>query len=340
MTRLAEILARAGRLPFVALVTQLAQELGAHAAIGADGPYDSEAVRFRHDPSLGFRSADVSDGRVFESGSKAAWVELTTSFAGLTGTASPLPPSFIERFCRDDERDEHGAQAALLDLFHHRLLSLFYRGLLKYDVPRSTRRACTGRALDWVLLLAGLAPQHASRVTGLSRAQLLTLAPLLVTYPPNATRLAIALRTLLHDLLGDAEVRVVELRGRFVLLEPSARARLGVDLVLRQTSTLGRRAPAPASDIVVQLDPLAPAVLARLSPGGDRHDELDAVTQLFCPETVQVVIELTPTHTPPARLGTSDNRLGRGAWLRSRTRPATLRFVFDPSRGRKHQHAN
>jgi len=328
------VLAAARRLPFVVLVRWLQRLFHADAKGGAPDPVHTQAgaraggepVRFRHDPGLGFHDADIVEATLVEPVDAPCFVELTTSFCGLTGAASPLPTALIEHLCRDDN-DDNAVHRAFLDLFHHRLLGLFFRGLLKCDLARGSEPDGRGRTLDWVLLMAGLAPAHAERLTGLSRPQLLSLAPLLVTYPHNVDRITVALRFILHDLLGDAELRILQLRGTLAEIEPGSRVRLGVDLRLGQTSTLGQRAPAPSSELVVQIMPLPPEACARLCPGGDRFAELCAVAGLFCPETIRVSLELTPTSTPPARLGARGALLGRDAWLRSRGRPHPICFA-------------
>jgi type VI secretion system protein ImpH len=320
------LMQQARRLPFVVLVQWLERLAGAQAAaVGALGPYLSEAVRFRHDPSLTFHASDIVAARHVVGNADLDVVELTTSFAGLTGAASPLPPAVIERLCREDD-DELAVQRDFLDLFHHRLLGLFYRGRLKSDLPRSSENDGRARPLDWVLRMAGLVPEHAERLTGLTRAQLLALAPLLVTHPPNAQRIVAAVRHILADLVHDTRVHLVELRGGFVRLDESARARLGVDLRLGKTATLGRRAWCPASEVALQLGPLPQAVCARLIPGGDRFRELRAVAELFCPETIAITVELTPSAARPTPLGRGASRLGRSARLKGRGRVPSFRF--------------
>ncbi len=325
---LEQVVAQAERLPFVVLVSWLERLLGGSAEVGGPGPFQDEPVRFRHEPSLAFHSADVAGARLRRGGASRVHVELTTTFAGLTGAASPLPPLLLEGLARAD--DDDALERDFLDLFHHRFLGLLYRGLLKFDLPRGFARQGPRRALDWLLLLGGLAPANAERVSGLPRGQLFRLAPLLVSYPANAERLAVALRVVLEDVLGEAEVQVAEMRGGYVDIDPSARARLGVDLRLGLSSALGGRAPAPASEIGVLISPLTPEACASLSPGGERFPVLNAVVLLFTPESVRVVIELTPVGTLGARLGRENARLGRHAWLGG-GRAVPVRFLADPA---------
>jgi type VI secretion system protein ImpH len=335
---LERVIAQAERLPFLVLVGWVEQLADGKVALGGAGPYSEESVHFRHDPALAFHSRDISDAQLVTLPDGRRRAQLQTTFLGLTGASSPLPSMLLEGLARDD--DDELLRRDFLDVFHHRLLSLLYRGLLKFDLPRSVQQRSDARALDWLLLLGGLPPAHAERVVGLPRHLLLRFAPLLVTYPANAERLATALRCALEDLLGEADVHIAQMQGGYVEIDEGSRARLGVDLRLRRNSTLGSRAPAPASGIVAQIAPLSPASCARLAPGGDRFELLCAVALLFCPETVQIAVELTPTHTPPSRLGFPSCSLGRSAWLGGRGRPLPVRFGIEPNRTRKESHAS
>lgn len=335
---LERVLQRAERLPFVVLVGWLERLSHGKPALGGSGPYREEPVRFRHDPALGFHARDISSAERVEGPDGSAHVALQTTFAGLTGAASPLPALLLEGMARDD--DDELLQREFLDLFHHRLLSLLYRGLLKFDLPRTMQGDGRAPALTWLLALGGLLPAHAERIAGLPQDVLMRLAPLLVTYPPNAERLAVAVRFAFEDLLEGAVVHVDQMRGGYVDIDPSSRARLGIDLRLGRSTTLGRRAPAPASAIVLQIAPLSPGACGRVAPGGDRYEELSALTLLLCPETVQLNVELTPSHTPPSRLRTESAILGRNAWLGGRGRPLPVRFPIHAPRAPKERHAS
>jgi type VI secretion system protein ImpH len=255
----------------------------------------------------------------------SAYVEVTTSFAGLTGSSSPLPSGIIEEIAQAD--DEEGVQRDLVDGFHHRLLGLLYRGLLRSDFARSFRADASDRMSARLLLLAGFAPDSAERVSGLPRGLLLRLSPLLVCHPPSAQRLELGLRDVFDELLAGAHVRVLSMTGGVVHLERDECPRLGVDMLLGRTSCLGRRIPAPQSGARVLIGPLSSDVCARLAPGGERYAELCAVIALLGPESVEMDVELQPRDASVARLGRAHGtRLGLNTWLGSRGAPAPVRF--------------
>jgi type VI secretion system protein ImpH len=128
------------RVGFYRAVEILERATAAEGAerVGGDGPVPREAIRFRHDASLSFASSDVSRivarPRRVADGAEVAETpvyEITTTFLGLTGTVSPLPSYMVEEVLNEDA--DHPAQREFLDIFHHRVLSLFYRAHSKYS---------------------------------------------------------------------------------------------------------------------------------------------------------------------------------------------------------------
>ena len=325
MSTLEQVVGRATGYPFVALVELLEQLLGNSTRVGEDGPISEEAVRFRHDPSLGFHTSDIARARLLSNSSGKPYVELTTTFAGVSGSSSPLPAGMIEEMAQAD--DEESVQRDLVDGFHHRLLGLLFRGLVRTDLPRSLSSPAGGRMGARLLLLAGLAPDSAERTSGVAQPWLLRLLPLLVSYPANAQRLTLAVRDVFGELLGSKAVRIVQLTGGMVRLDADECPRLGVDVLLGRTSCLGRRIAVPSSGARLVIGPLPPASYAALGPGGERFAELCAVVALFTPPTVDIEVELHPSETKQARLGRAHGtRLGLNAWLGARGVPTPIRF--------------
>lgn len=312
-----DLIACATQLPFVHLVACLEPLLGCRVGRDSD-----TRVRFAHDPSLAFHAQDVvAVSRDDTTGARPS-VCITTAFAGLVGAVSPLPTALVDDFALDDESLE--GPRALLDVFHHRLITLFYRGLRALDPPTSPD--APSRA--WLLALCGLTPEAAPSVTELAETQILALAPLLVAYPPNAERLRVGLAHLLADVLGDAMISIVCFAGAHVALDARAYARLGHHVRLGRDAALGTRIPAPAAAIAVDLAQLSHAAYARLGPDGDRWPVLCATIRLLTPESIAVALTLSPAATPPLRLGSADARLSWQAWLGSGAQPAPLRRML------------
>ena len=113
---------RAPGASFFALVAHLERALGG-ARLGGDGRAEDERLRLRHDPSLAFQAGEVASVGVDAHGRTT----IETTFLGLSGAVGPLPVFLREEVaCEDPDR---GVRRDLLDVFHHRALSLLYRGV-------------------------------------------------------------------------------------------------------------------------------------------------------------------------------------------------------------------
>ena len=123
--------------PFV--VIGLLEELTRNAKrVGGDGPYTDEALRFRQARSLSFKPGDIHDLEIRQRGRRGGQdvdhlLELTLNIVGLIGTSSPLPTYLASEAATHDEEGQ--TKADFFDLFHHRLHSLLYRAVRKYDWP-------------------------------------------------------------------------------------------------------------------------------------------------------------------------------------------------------------
>lgn len=321
---LTSLLADARELPLLVLVTRV-QQLLADAGPNA-GSSAREAVRFRHDAGLGFHTSDVLDATLEHEDDDAPRVAITTGLLGLTGATSPLPLSWIEQHAHDGEPS---VECAFLDLFHHRLLSLLCRGLLTSDL---TDAAGGGRAhlAAWSLQLAGLPPEHAPRIASLPPDTLFWLSPLLVSWPPSARRIEVALDALLDEVLGaargDTRVRVRELTGGQCDVPAPERPLLG-GLRLGVAAVLGSRMAVPASGLTVEIGPLSAHACRLLAPSTELGRRCAAVVALLTPETVRAVIALQPARTSGLRLGRpAAAALGQASWLGRSGTPEPVRF--------------
>ncbi|MBI3898976.1 MAG: type VI secretion system baseplate subunit TssG [Gammaproteobacteria bacterium] len=107
-----------------------------HQALGGDVMPAAEPVRFRAANQTGFAAHAVESvtPRADGDGTAAAAYDVGVNFMGLTGATGVLPQHYtrltVERLRRHDY-----ALADFLDLFNHRLISLFYRGWTKYRLP-------------------------------------------------------------------------------------------------------------------------------------------------------------------------------------------------------------
>jgi len=321
--RLEAWLERARRTGLRALVALIERLVPAAARVGESGPAELEPVRFHHDPALVFSNADVSGVSAEELAAldsaerPGRRYHITTTFLGLSGGVSPLPDHFSDELAVEDA--DSPVRSRFFDIFHHRVLSLLYRGQSKFDYPSEYEPGGTDRWSRRVLSLLGVDAFAADAAPAQGR-RLLRLLPLLASRGRGAN----ALRAAVDDDLGadlgpDATVAVRELLGRWIELEAGDRPRLGQpSMCLGRNAVLGGRIFDLTAKFRVVLGPVSYEAMRRLLPGGDLNERLATVVRVVTarPEDCEAEIVVGAGEAPGMRLARGARQgLGRDTWL-------------------------
>lgn len=330
--------AAAMRRGFYTLVAYLERMSPEAARIGLGGPPRAESIRFRHDPALVFSAADVQSVAVHQASDASAAsgdlssprYEITTTFLGLTGATSPLPEYLVE----DVLSEQRSAERDFLDLFHHRLLSLLYRLVMKYDVAADFQTD-GGDAWSRRIVALGGTDAYAENSAGASPLPtllLLRLAPVLAVGPRNARSLRLVLEEVLRSEIGEASCAIDEFVGAWVALESDERMRLGqVNHRLGQGSLLGRRIFDASAKFRVRIGPVTRAAYDRLRPEGDLFPVVKHVVERMLGNRLAFELEIAiATDAVPAfkLSAASGMRLGHSTWLGGAKR-SERRVVLD-----------
>jgi type VI secretion system protein ImpH len=316
----------ARRQGFVPLV-MLLERLAGGPEVGAATSPDEEAVRFRHDPSMAFSASDVTSVRQVElppgwDGAPRTGYEVTSTFLGLTGGVSPLPQYIAEEVAQEDP--DSPRMRDFLDLFHHRLLSLLYRGLLKYDLAGSRRADESDPWVTRLLAVLGVDVAPGETRPPLPAWRLLRLAPLLAEPAITAAALGAAIADALAGELDDARIEVEPFAGAWVRIADDEVTRLGQQAsVLGRDFLLGQRVLDPAGRFRVLIGPLDANQYGRFvaSNAVQRAEEL-VLALVSEPLEHEIVLWLAADAAPALRLGAS--HLGRNTWLGSQATLATI----------------
>ena len=229
-----------------------------------------EAIRFKHDPSLGFSSQDVSGLRSLTSAEESQEgrrvFEVTTTFLGLTGGSSPTPSYISEEVLRQEGRSLRD----FLDVFHHRLTSLFYRELARFK-PWAEQTSDLADAWSVRLFsLAGLDAYSAPLRQDVSAQKILKLLPLLAPRIRSSRSLAQAVAEVLDDVVANAPVGIREFAGGWSAVPRLEQTQLGVrNHELGQNALLGEQIRDPAGAFEIHLGSVGRVAFAQLAdPGG------------------------------------------------------------------------
>lgn len=286
--------------------------------VGGFGDPTGEVARLSHNPSLGFSAREVESAEIFRDG--PARIESNT--LGLTGSEGVLPhPYSVLTLERSRARDL--ALRAFLDLFHHRLLSLFYlawrKGVPELALERGQEDGQYRHLLDLVGM--GHEPDEAFPVP--SGDVLAWYTGLLA--PP--TRSAPALEQLLSDRF-DVSVSVEPFAGGWIRLREADLCMVGEE---DEASSLGMGAVVgdevwdPHARIRIRMGPLDRHRYDDLLPGAPGHLALKRLVRFFTHDQFEVELQLilAAEEVPGTVLGGEagdDVPLGWSSWLCSRPR--------------------
>lgn len=283
-----------------------------------DAP-SSEVVRLGSNPDLSFPAGQIQD---LVEAPDGRWA-MTVNFLGLVGHLGVLPDHYSVLV----SRRVHSRDRALLDfldMFHHRVLSLFYRAMerCRFYAPyeRGEQDALTGRLLD----LLGLGDEAARDALELEMAELLGYVGLL----RPAARSAMALQQLIEDRFGVTAV-VEQFVGGWYAVSSDAQCRID-DESRAYTQQLGVGALVgdaiwdPQARARIILGPLSRERYDDFLPTGGAYEQLRQLTRFFSNDEVefQLRLILEREEVPPLKLGVDANSpLGWGSWIRSDPAP-------------------
>jgi type VI secretion system protein ImpH len=303
----------AARYDFFQAVRLLESRWAEGPRLGERGPAAAEHIRLRPSTSLGFPAADVESIRwIVRAGVLRA--EVTACFLGLYGSSTPLPRSYAEDVRREER--ERPALRDFLDIFHHRLLSLLYRGWLRCRYEQAFEpqgRDALSRAL---LLLAGVDPDALPASLGMEPVRALHYLGLLL----QRARPASGLTRLLGEELG-VPLRIEACPARWIALAPEERFRFGAVPgrgALGHDVVIGTRRLDRMGSVRIVVGPVGYQVMRRLAPGGVDHGRLAALVRLYARRPLDVLldVEVPAQEVPPLRLGGGDpGRIGVGACM-------------------------
>jgi len=284
--------------------------------VGREGPPSSEPVRFAAHPSLAFPASQIQALLSAEGGVPPRMV---VNFMGLTGPLGALPLYYTQQVI-DRTRARDTALRDFLDLFNHRIISLFHQAWEKYRVAVQYERAGRGRFSHYLLDLIGLGTKGLQKRQAVADEVLIYYAGLLGQRP----RSALALRQLLEGFF-EVPVAVEQFAGAwFGIARPNQcwleerrddSERLGYGVVV------GDEVFDEQSRARVRLGPLSLAQYRDFLPTGSAYQPLRALLRFFSDEVdFEVQLVLKREEVPRCELGAEDEEapvLGWVTWMKT-----------------------
>lgn len=269
-----------------------------------------EPVRLAQEPSLNFAPSTLAR---FQPINGSNHHRLSVFFYGLCGPNGALPLHLTE-YVRDRMRHhDDDTIAAFLDVFHHRLLSLFYRAwadaqpTVQFDRPESDRFSV------YVGSLHGI-----GMPTLRDRDPLPDLAKLYYagrlgchTHHPEG------LQAMLSDFFK-LPVQIEEFVGQWTELPEDCRFRLGVDpnsASLGVACTLGSHVWDCQQKFRITIGPLDWDDFQRMLPGGASLQRLTALVRNYIGDELLWDLNLVLKQEETPSWGLGGQQLGQSAWM-------------------------
>ena len=281
--------------------------------IGASLRPRDDAVRFGQDPALIFHPTMLGQ---YMGASADARARLAVNFFGLLGANGPMPTHLTE-YVR--ERLRHGDDATLMaffDVFHHRMLALFYRARASAEPVISLDRADGDRFSVFVGSLFGIGAPSLRERDDIGDFAKLHFAGLLANKARPASGLASILRAYFK-----LPLQIEQFVGHWMRLPPDIQSRIGRQKDgnrLGASLVLGRSVWDCQHKFRIVIGPMGYDDYRRLLPGGDSLKRLQAWVKTYVGLTLDwdVRLILKKEQMPPLKLG-GTTRMGWTTWLTS-----------------------
>jgi len=317
LSELAEMLYREPyRFDFFQAVRLLERLAPARKAVGRFVKPATEAVRFGAHPALAFPASQVQSLTPREG--QSPFMEV--NFMGLTGPLGLLPHAYTE-LVMDRIRLKDYALRDFLDLFHHRMISLFYQAWEKYRFTIAYERGERDRFSHHLLDLIGLGTPGLQNRQEVADDSLRYYCGLLAM----TTRPAVNLEQILCDYFG-TPVAVEQFVGAWYPLEPENRCHIGEESgysdQLGWGTVVGDEIWDTQARIRIRLGPMTFKQYRDFLPRGPAWNALRAITRFYTRGEFQAEVQLVlkREETPECRLGPESEetpKLGWSTWAKT-----------------------
>jgi type VI secretion system protein ImpH len=336
---LGERLAQEGyRFDFFQAVWLLERYFGGDTLVGQRGPVAHENLRFRPDLALGFPATDI--GRILSvrrPGTDEIQHLMEVTFLGLYGVATPLPLHYAIDILRGADAGaapESGASLPgaapaaattgtspvrdFLDIFHHRLISLFFRSWLKYRYERAFAAPQRDVMTEYLRLLCGLPPGTDAETLGVAPLRMLRYAGTLTQHPRSATTLG----GLLSDFWAGLPITVQQFVGHWLPVAAADQNRMGnLNCALGTDLTVGEQVYDLNGMFYIRIGPVDWETYLTFVPGGTRFRQTRAIALLYRCDPLAFSFEVTlrAGEVPELCLSSTGavGALGLTSWVRT-----------------------
>lgn len=296
---------------FIAAIRLLESEAPDKPRLGRATRLKDEPVRLSQKPIMGFRDNSLEQ-MVQHNGPQP--YRLYCNFFGMFGSGGPLPLHLTEYALQRAEHDNDPTIKEFVDIFNHRMLSLFYLAMVEADPVINMDRREDNRYSEFVAAICGVLPEAASTRDSLADVTRYQYAAWL----GSRTRSPQGLSNIISQSFGlDCDIH--EFQGGWLPVPEEAQIKLGsrqLNCELGVSTYVGRRVWSIAHKIQVAIGPMSWDDYNRFSPGGPWNQTLRDTIRSYLGDELDWDLQLSLEQGQVQRLKLNkQQKLGFNSWL-------------------------
>lgn len=301
------------RFGFFQVVRRINSSFPDKAQTGKAFRPSDDPVRFTQIPYTSFAPSTLNG---LDFGGPHGVARLSQRFIGLFGPNGPLPTHLTEYARNRLRHHQDSSFTGFADMFHHRVVSLFYRAwaqaqpTVQHDRPDQDRFSC------YVGSLAGLGMPTLRDSDAMSHSAKLHFTGHLSSLPRHATGLA----SVLESFFG-VKARIWEFIAHWLDIPAANRLRLGKDADigrLGESTVIGERVWQRQDKFRIRLGPLSLEEYEAFLPTGNCFEAMTAAVRSYLGLELmwETQLLLKGSEKPVTCLG-KQGALGWTSWLQS-----------------------
>lgn len=273
-----------------------------------------EAVRFSVKPGLAFPPSDISNMKHGDDGSPAC---MECTFMGLIGPSGVLPHWYNE-LAMERVRQKDLSINAFFDIFHHRLISLFYLAWKKHRFPVNYLPGARDRLSRYLLSLIGLGTPGLTGMIGLPEESLTFYTGLLSGMTPSSVNIEATV-----EYFSGTRVAVRQFIDRMLPLSREDQTQIGfANGQLGINTVCGSHVWESQTKFQVNLGPMGYDDFLRFLPTGDLLRPIFSLVRYMAgiEYEFEIGLFLKREEVPTCVLGPetpTSPRLGWSTWMKS-----------------------
>lgn len=286
-------------------------------AVGLEAMPHHEIVRFRSNVSFNFPASEILKlEESVDELTEEKKLEMFINFMGMVGMSGVMPLPYTELIA-SRARYKDFAMWAFMDMFTHRMVSMFFRAWEKYRFPIGYERG-EDKFTSYLFDFAGLGTKGLRGRMSLEDESLLPYSGLIAQKPHSSNALA----NILGDYFG-VKAKILQFFGQWLDLDIESITKLGsANSNLSRTAIIGTRIWEQQSKFRIILGAMSFREFQAFLPNGSAHESLKSIVRFMTGLEFDFDLRLVlkAQNVPSCILTTRAKRrpmLGWSSWLKT-----------------------